>query len=465
MNNPFSTKEKSPPVKGDLGGLARILAFAFLVFSWPFIYFPLTDGDIAHWVDWARGIAHHWHFLAVLSDQSHGPLLAWATAPFVRFFPTSFYAYNVFNLICGMLGVWWTYYFAQRFWGPKDVQGKTNLPLVSSFIFATSLVVVYFSRTPMYDWPAAIFYFGFCGYYYLHCREGRKKDWVIAMLCVGVAALSRFSISIGLAGIYMLLLSALFRRSLTQVFRDGLSIIAISFLLIAPWLYVQTAVFGDAFLNTFIYDNLGRFISDSSHDAAKHDFYGFTLYALVGIFPFTFPLLATLFQKGIINRIRTDLSLNMLLAGFLPCLIIFSLSGHTKLGRYISYVFPYLLLFLSYNYVRYDWNNAKFKKRCTYFFAGTAAFFAILLGILSMQFQKESADSPLFVIGIAFLIFALIFVAYWIFTRRPETFVENPTRYLVPFGLVYGVFFTLLSYLSLNAPFLLEVRRVIMSAI
>ena len=43
--------------------LTSFLTFTFIVTSWPFIGFPLTDGDTAHWVGIATEINKYHNFL------------------------------------------------------------------------------------------------------------------------------------------------------------------------------------------------------------------------------------------------------------------------------------------------------------------------------------------------------------------------------------------------------------------
>ena len=50
---------------------------AFFMFSWPFIHFPITDGDVNNWTDSAFDLAQHWQWLTGASDQAHGPLIVW----------------------------------------------------------------------------------------------------------------------------------------------------------------------------------------------------------------------------------------------------------------------------------------------------------------------------------------------------------------------------------------------------
>ena len=60
----------------------------------------------------------------------------------------------------------------------------------------------------------------------------------------------------------------------------------------------QVSVEGGQFLKEFLYDNTGRYFKSTRSGATFRDFYGFSIYVLLGLIPFTFMFLATLFKKG-----------------------------------------------------------------------------------------------------------------------------------------------------------------------
>lgn len=435
--------------------LPYFLGCAFLLFSFPFWHYPLTDGDIVHWIPWVKEIRTHWNFMSAVSDQTHGPLLAWSGAVFTYFFPKQFYFYNLFNLLCGVLGVGVTYFFTKKLWNRETA-------LMATYLFSSSLVVIYLSRTPMYDWPAAIGYFIFCVFYFLsfpsqttQIQSGfsARSSLGIAALGIAFASLNRFSISLGLAGIYVLLLNVIYRRPVLGMIRDGFLIVLAGFLANGYWLWVQIHTYGNVFTNEFVYDNFGRFFQDKVYDKPSHDYFGFLLVTLIGIFPHTFAFLASLFQRSFWSRMRSNRTLWMLVAGFLPCLVIFSFSGHTKLARYIAYIFPFLFIFFAYHF-RLDLGSEVYRKRCGKALLATTAFFIVLMIFFAFKFSDQAQSSYLFVGSAFFLVAALLMISYVSIRYYFKILLDNPGVFLPAYLAVYMVFFLCLTIVARHVAFL-----------
>jgi 4-amino-4-deoxy-L-arabinose transferase-like glycosyltransferase len=136
-----------------------VLGFSVLVSGWPFIGYRFTDGDISHWISIAGEIRKNFTFLTSNHDQFHGPFMAWLTALFTLIKPSAFYLYNIANAGCYVFIVWLSYFISKQTFKNK------KLALFNSVITSTGLMLVYLSRTPMYDLPAAAFYFSFTGFY------------------------------------------------------------------------------------------------------------------------------------------------------------------------------------------------------------------------------------------------------------------------------------------------------------
>jgi len=429
------------------------ILFVFVVASWPFVGFPLTDGDIAHWVGIAKEIRIHSNFLTSSQDQAHGPFLYWTSGILTHFRPQSLYFYNLSNLLCGVLGIIWIYYYAFRNWQDKTIAS------LAAVLASTSVVWLYLSRTPMYDWPAAIFFLGFCVHYVRYAKTERLVHLLIALGCVGIAGLSRFSISIGLSGLFILGTTISLRRSPFKMVRDGLLMVGTTIAVSAPWLVMQTKVHGPAFWDTFVYDNLGRYIKEPGNAPVYHDYYGFALYVIVGMIPHSFLLLASVFQKSFWRRIWSDREQWILVAAWLPCLAIFSFSGHVKLGRYIAYVFPMIFLFLSYNLVKFDLENPSFLRRASRMTAVVAGIMAILLAIVANNNPDAVQQSPLFVVSTIGLVMGTLITSWITIAKKPQILTQNPAVVLPIYAMIYGLFFSALAIEYPRAEFLKPVRR------
>jgi 4-amino-4-deoxy-L-arabinose transferase-like glycosyltransferase len=434
--------------------LTRFLLFGAIVLSFPIWPYPLTDGDISNWAHVAQAVHVHGSFFGIASDQGHGPLIAWGSAPFLFFAPMSFFALNFFNLLCGLLGVGLMYYFSKRLF---QQEGAARL---STYFLATSLVFVYLSRTPMYDWPATVMYFAFTGFYALYLRENKSKDLWISLVAIALGSLSRFSICGGLAVIFIFFTTLIYRRKWWLMVRD-MALVSVCILLAnLPWFLNQFQMYGMPFLQTFLYDNTGRFVkSTRPHAVYRGDFYGFSLYVLIGILPHTFFLIASFFNRAFVQKVKEMTLYQVLLASFLPCLILFSISGHTKLGRYIAYVFPGLLLLLGHYVYAFGLTDATFRKKCARMTVYTSGFLAVILGVLLIQFSQEAQQSVNFVLGVFVLLFSLLWMTYFTVKYRHVQLREQADTLLLGYAIGYMLFFAMLAYESERAPFLTKVHK------
>jgi len=432
------------------------LIAAVVIFSWPIISYPLTDGDIGNWIYASVDIVNTGDIWGS-HDQGHGPLMAWMGALSIYFFGASYFMLNMFNMLMGLLGIFFTYYLSQQLFK------KESISSLAALFMSCSVAPVYLSRTPMYDWPAAIFYFIFAGCYILFLEKKQHRWLLIALASIGLASLLRFSISLGLAGFFMLWISFfVYRRPLHLIFRDGIVIILATVFFNFPWLVKQISQNGEHFLSTFIYDNTGRFVKSTRPDATvRKDFYGFPLYVLIGLLPFTFYALASFFKKGIVSQIKSNKFAHCMLAGFLPCFVLFSVSGHTKLGRYIAYVFPFIFILLAYLLIEYDLKNTKFFAKCRRMVLGTAILLGGLLATQWVQFQSDAESSILFVLAAIFLVYGLLLVTYVSVSKDSTLLAERPLKLLAPLAVVYMIFFSVVAYEYTRADFLIKVDEMI----
>ena len=178
-------------------------------------------------------------------------------------------------------------------------------------------------------------------------------------------------------------------------------------------------------------DNTGRYVKSTRPDAVvRKDYYGFSIYVLVGMLPYTFCLIGSFFRKTFIKRVKDLQPYQMLCAAFLPCLILFSFSGHTKLARYIAYVFPPIMMLLAHNLAVYDLKDPGFRKICKRMVWGTIAVLTLLLGIQIIQFTKEVQEGMLFTISAALFLYSLILITHFIVANHYKKWIKNATQYL-----------------------------------
>ncbi|MFA5879460.1 MAG: glycosyltransferase family 39 protein [Candidatus Margulisiibacteriota bacterium] len=439
--------------------LFLILLLSFFVFSWPFFHFPLTDGDISNWAKLAKEVSCEHNFLTAKSDQSHGPLLVWGSSVFLLINHNSFYFYNLFNLVCGLLGLIFIYFFSQKLWQNK------SLSILNTVIAATSLVYIYFSRTPMHDWPCAIFYFGFVGFYLTYLQEKKISNLVLALFFISLSSMGRFSISLGLAFIFVFLANLILKRNFGKALLDLFLVILIPILANLPWIIIQTLHYKQSFLMAFLYDNVGRFFIDLPADKkVQFDFYSFPLYIIGGIWPYTFLFFLCIFRKGIIKDILSNKKSLLLISGFLPGLLIFSLSGHTKLLRYIAFVYPTFIMFFGYYLTKLKMNY-KTVKLANIFSIFTFLLLIITTIVLFLQFSKETKESLLFTLSFISILFYSQFILMIIINLKFESFLKNAHKFMWLFTLGYLIFVSILSYCAIHLSFLTSVHNMIVNSL
>ncbi len=343
------------------------------------------------------------------------------------------------------------YFFSNRLWGEKTAR-------FSCFLFVSSLVFVYLSRTPMYDWPTAIFYFSYCGFYILYCQDSNKKRYfALAIMSIVLASLSRFSISLGLAGIHLILVNWISKRRFSRWIADGLILIVFVFFGNLPWILGQITTHGNVFWDTFLYDNIGRYIREPGNARLHRDYYGFLIYTLIGVLPHTFGVIASFFQKDFFKRLRSPLDLS-LLAAYLPGLVIFSFSGHVKLARYIAYVFPPLLMHLGYHWITHDLFQPKWRMLCGRATLGTLGGLIAIFALLIWQFPNEVRESWLLAGGIIGLLLSLLYLSWYGIRFQYDAISKNGHIWIWGYAVIYILFFSILSIEYQRASFLTSVR-------
>ncbi len=437
--------------------LKLFLPYLFLFFlttSWPFIHYPLTDGDALHWLPIAKEISKTLNFFSYSQvDQSHGPLLVWGSGAIVHFLPSSSYAYSLFTILVSCLGLFLMYFFSYRFW--KDA----HISCLAVFLQSICLAYIYLSRTPMYDLSAAIFYFGFVGFYVLHLREKHLKYLLLAIIFAAIGSLSRFSIVLGLSGIFMIISGIIYHQKWWKIIVHLGFLVSCSVLFCMPWLIGQSAVHGQNFLQIFLIDNISRFIKEPDITAKTYrDFYTFPLYAFLGLLPFSSLASATFFRKGIIQRLRNNKIYLVIFAAFIPCLVLFSLSGHVKLGRYIAYVFLPMILFLAHSFYTIDLEDNQWKKITSRINLATLLFLGIGFIALIVNFNQQAHEGLLFSVALIALIFTSVFCMNWVVQHRVKWLKQASIPLLGLFCALYIGFYTVTTYESYHSTFLSSIR-------
>ena len=424
---------------------------AALLFLFPIVQFPLTDGDVRNWGEVVTNVLATGSF-AQASDQAHGPLLVLSTVFFAQFVPVSFVLFNLFNAFMAVMGL-----ICMRV-AAREVMGSKALAEMASFMYVTTLVVVYLSRTPMYDWPVAICVFCFATAYMIYVKEKKLKWFILALFFIAIGSLGRFSISIVASMLFMGGIQVLWLRQWRAWAFQIASVLAVIILVNVPWMIGQVGVEGTVFLKEFFIDNVVRYArSNRPNDTYRFDFYALPISVVLGLIPYAPVLLLKIVSKSWWKKMLSERETGWLLVGSIPILVLFSASGHTKILRYVSYVFPFLILAMSY--VLYQDLEKKELKRLKQIFIG---FFVVVVLVLiqqAIQFMTESLESPLFVFSLASALLALLSLGYWIVLYKLEHFQKRPSVFLAPFVIVYLLLISVVTYEATHAYFIHKVQK------
>jgi 4-amino-4-deoxy-L-arabinose transferase-like glycosyltransferase len=247
---------------------------------------------------------------------------------------------------------------------------------------------------------------------------------------------------------------------------DGAIIILSGIIFNLPWIAGQIHAHGLTFLNGFYDDNVGRYlIEKTAHPKLNREYWAFPLYALIGMLPYTFLLLASIFKKGLWKEIKKDDIQKIMLLAFIPGLLLFSFSGHVKLGRYIAFVFPSLSMWLSYRLFMFELKDKKFIKRAIRFAYGTLFFLGLLLLAIVLSFKNESAESGLLTLSLALLLFLSTAALARIVKKEPLQLINQPLKWLGVMAILYISFFSVLNWQAGELSFLKAVNSDIQNAI
>ena len=114
---------------------------------------------------------------------------------------------------------------------------------------------------------------------------------------------------------------------------------------------------------------------------------------------------------------------------------------------------------MAHGLVTRDLKDPVFIHRCKTMIKWVAGILGLLLLQQGFQFYNEVNQSVLFVCSIVGLLYGLLGFAYYALTKGRDVFMTAPERLLVFPVVLYGVFFTILTYESRVTPFLYRVTK------
>ena len=206
----------------------------------------------------------------------------------------NFFTLNLFNILITSLGLFFVYEWVRSGWNKSTA-------LLALSLGAGNIIINYFARTPMYDWPTAVMFFWV--FFVLHplLQQANTKQFIFVGTVFGARNLKSFFYYAGPFWFFVIWIHCVrgtsYKEKAVTIIRDGVLMLGVALVFNAPWLWVQIQTFPDTFLKNFLNDNLFRFFRDQPHDAAHKDYYGFFLYSLLCSLPWT-PLLLAGFNKA-----------------------------------------------------------------------------------------------------------------------------------------------------------------------
>ena len=129
------------------------------------------------------------------------------------------------------------------------------------------------------------------------------------------------------------------------------------------------------------------------------------------------------------------------------------MSGHTKLLRYIAYVFPGIMILLAILLTSFH-NKSNYIKRVNKVTIGFWVFFILLLIQQSIQFYAQTSENMLFTATIFFLILSLLGLFHWGVVSKSQPLIHSPIRWLFYVSIIYIVSFSSIAFQYHSTDFL-----------
>jgi 4-amino-4-deoxy-L-arabinose transferase-like glycosyltransferase len=252
-------------------------------------------------------------------------------------FGVNAFSARFFSVIMGILTIISIWLLAIKYYGPRTAL-YTSLVLLSSLHFALQF------HMAVPD-PYLIFFmtFGFVTFYVFY-REGKSLYLFVSYLSFGLGVLTKGPVAIALPGLAILLFLIFTRNFNWSYFLKlkPLWILAVLFLIIAPWFIMVGIKTNGEWLNDFFFrHNLGRYTETMEGHGAI--FLVTPLIVILGMLPFSI-FFVQAYRFGWKNQQSDHL---LLYAGIIALIIItFFAFSSTKLPNYTVPAYPFVALLI-----------------------------------------------------------------------------------------------------------------------
>jgi 4-amino-4-deoxy-L-arabinose transferase-like glycosyltransferase len=421
-----------------------LLVLSLFLFLFKASSLPIIDGDTFYYISHAKKILLTNDWLNTSSLMSKPPLVLWLWALTYKLLGVSLFSTQLWHSAFSFLLIWGTYKFAEKLYDNKTA-------FISSIVLLTSFQMFYMARLPMLDMTFTVFLTG-AFYFFYEFYTGRKnKDLYLTCLLLGLAFINKGLIAFSIPFIVIIPFCAfnrnfIFFKKKEDIKKDVFTLLlALGVLLLAvsPWLLPQFLAFRHRFINLFWLENIVRFFHPIDGGTAKPqtDFYMYFIYLVIGFFPwsgFIFPALIKKTKEAFKNK---DPKLLFLLCWIIFPFILFSISGHWKVPRYIFPIYPAVAILIGIK-----WQNILANKneqsRSSVFLSFLFAMPILLLALAAhfIAFPAESAILKPFLFSFLGLLFlAILFGNIFLIKKN---YVTAFSSFLVYTLLAYLFFLT-----------------------
>ncbi|MBU0581068.1 MAG: glycosyltransferase family 39 protein [Candidatus Margulisbacteria bacterium] len=352
LNSPMPKKTISNKIKqwfvlGQKFWILLILSAILFLFN--SYNTPIIDGDSFYYISHAKKILYSGDWLNLSSLMSKPPLGLWIWALTYKLLGVSLFSTLFWHAAFSFLLIWITYRLAEEIFNSKAA-------LFSALILLSTFQMFYMARTPMLDMSFAVILAGFYLYFYLFLKTKKESNLYLAALMLGLAFINKGLLAFVLPGISIVPFmfftkDQLFFKKKKDYQKDAIKILLsvfIVFLAIAPWVIPQVIVHRQKFIAYFWEENITRFFHpiDGPTTKPQRDIYMYFIYLAIGFLPWSGYLLSAFMKpwKEKWQNKRRDFI--YLLTWIVFPFILFSISGHWKVPRYIFPIFPALAIFL-----------------------------------------------------------------------------------------------------------------------
>ncbi len=317
-----------------------------VLYLWHLGNYPLINPDEGRYAEVPREMIASGDFITPRLNGveffDKPALQYWMSAIFMMVFGQNEYAVRLFPALCALGGIACIYVL-----GTKMFDQKTGFK--AALILATSLLYFILSSINILDMAVSFFITLALTMFYLFSISYEKKYLYIFYAAMALGVLAKGLIAIVLPGVIIALYAAITRQG--QLLKRSFSLLGVIlfFLITVPWFYLVCRANPDFFQFFFIEQHFLRYTT-KMYDRFQ-PWYFFIPCLILGVFPWTGFLLASLIQKpkAVLNALKNSIANKqyiflLLWAGVIFCF--YSMSG-SKLIPYILPCFAPLSVFIA----------------------------------------------------------------------------------------------------------------------